>query len=126
MPKTIVITGAGTGLGKEAAIALAKRGHKVIATTKYEEEVTKLKEISSSKNLNIEVFKLDILSDTDKNILKNIAFDILINNAAIGDSGSVCEANIDRFKEVFEVNVFENIAITQIAVKKFVEKKKEK
>ena len=126
MKKNILITGAGTGLGKEAAIELAKRGHIVIATTKYEEEVTKLKEISHSKNLNIDAFKLDILSDTDKKLLQDIEFDILINNAAIGDSGSVCEANIDRFKEVFEVNVFNTISITQIAMKKFMKKKEGK
>ena len=36
MPKTVVITGAGSGFGRGAALELAKRGHKVIATTESE------------------------------------------------------------------------------------------
>lgn len=31
MPKTVLITGAGSGFGRDAAIQLARRGHKVIA-----------------------------------------------------------------------------------------------
>ena len=32
MPKTILITGAGSGFGKAAAIGMARNGHNVIAT----------------------------------------------------------------------------------------------
>ncbi len=119
---TIVITGSGTGLGKMASIALAKRGHKVYATTKYENEAYLLNEYAKKNKLNIESFKLDITLEEDRNKLFNIDFDTLINNAAIGDSGSVSEINIDRFKNVFEVNVFSNILITQTALKKMIPK----
>lgn len=37
--------------------------------------------------------------------------------------GSVSEIKIDRFKNVFETNVFANIEITQIALKKFINQK---
>lgn len=118
--KVIVITGAGSGLGKMASIALAKRGHKVYATTQYESQTNELNFLSKKENLDLISFKLNILSEDDRNKLKSINFDTLINNAAIGDSGSVCEVNVDRFKNVFETNVFSNIKITQIAIKKFI------
>lgn len=121
--KNIVITGAGSGLGKEAAIFLAKRGHKVYATTQFENQTKSLNDIAKSDNLNLHSFKLDILKESDREKLKNVEFDCLINNAAIGDSGSVAEVDIDRIKEVFDTNVFANIKVTQIAVEKFIKQK---
>ncbi|MEG2348230.1 MAG: SDR family NAD(P)-dependent oxidoreductase [Clostridia bacterium] len=121
--QVVVITGAGSGLGKSAAIALAKRGHKIYATTHYEIESQKLNKLAKAQNLLIESFKLNILIEDDRKLLNNIDFDVLINNAAIGDTGSVIETKIYRFKNTFETNVFANIQITQIALKKFIQKK---
>ncbi|MDO4283504.1 MAG: SDR family NAD(P)-dependent oxidoreductase [Clostridia bacterium] len=121
--QTIVITGSGSGLGKMAAIALAKRGHLVYATTHYIEEANELNNYAAEYSLPMKAFKLDILLEKDRNKLKDMEFDILINNAAIGDSGSVSEINVDRFKNVFETNVFSNIKITQIAIQNFVKQK---
>ncbi len=120
--KCIVITGAGSGLGKMAALELAKRGHKVIATALYETQVIELNNIAKEKNLDLESFKLDITNEKDRNKLLDYEFDTLINNAAIGESGSIAEIPIDRFINVFNTNVFSNILITQIAIQKFAKK----
>ena len=122
----ILITGSGTGIGKEAAIALNKKGHKVYATTRYENEASILNNIAKENKIDLQAFKVDILLEDDRNKILNYDFNTLINNAAIGDSGSVSEIRIDRFKNVFETNVFSNIQITQVALKKFIEEKKRK
>lgn len=122
--KTVVITGAGSGLGREAAIALAKRGHKVIATTEYERQSKELNILAEDRNISLKAFKLDIRLEEDRNKLSKIDFDVLINNAAIGDSGSISDISIDRIVNVFETNVFSNIKITQIALKKMIENKR--
>lgn len=122
--KTVIITGAGSGLGKMAALALARRGHTVYATTQYEKECEDLKKIASKEDLPLESFKLDILLEEDRNKILDIDFDCLINNAAIGDSGSIAEIRVDRFENVFETNVFSNIKISQIAIKKLMTQKK--
>ena len=121
--KTIVITGAGSGLGKEAAINLAKRGHKVIATTQYDRQAKELNILAQDTNIDLQSFKLDINLEEDRNKLYDLNFDVLINNAAIGDSGSIAEIKVDRIENVFETNVFSNIKITQIALKKLIENK---
>lgn len=121
--KTIILTGAGSGLGKEAAIVLAKRGHKVIATTQYDIQAKELNILAQDFNIDLESFKLDINLQKDRNILNNLEFDALVNNAAIGDSGSIAEIKVDRIEKVFETNVFSNIKITQIALKKLIKNK---
>lgn len=122
--KKVVITGAGSGLGKEAAIMLSKRGHEVISTTQYEKQAKELNILARDSKLPITSFKLDINDKNDRELLNEIDFDVLINNAAIGDSGSIADIDVNRIEKVFETNVFSNIKVTQIALKKLIEKKR--
>lgn len=122
--KKVVITGVGSGLGKEAAIMLSKRGHEVIATTQYEKQAKELNILARDSKLPITSFKLDINDKNDRELLNEIDFDVLINNAAIGDSGSIADIDVNRIEKVFETNVFSNIKVTQIALKKLIEKKR--
>lgn len=120
--KNILITGSGTGIGKAAAIALSKRGHFVYATTHKECEAKHLNYLAKKYNLPLKSFKLDILSKSDRAKASKLSIDILINNAAIGDSGSACEIDVNRYRTVFETNVFSNIEFTQLILKNMIEK----
>ena len=51
--KKIFITGAGSGLGKEAAIKLARRGHTVYASVHYSNQIDSLLEIAERENLKL-------------------------------------------------------------------------
>lgn len=118
--KRILITGAGTGIGRASAIALSKRGHYVYATTHTEEQAKALNNLAKKKNLSLKSFKLDILSPKDRLLVDPLKIDVLINNAAIGDSGSVSEIDVDRYRRTFETNVFSNIELTQRVLKNMI------
>lgn len=124
MKKTVFITGAGSGLGYNASICLARRGHKVIATTQYDNQVTNLNNIAKNENLNMIVFKLDILNPKDRLLILNYDIDVLICNAAIGDSGSVSDIDINRIERVFNTNIFCSLALVQLALKPMINKNK--
>jgi short-subunit dehydrogenase len=120
MQKTILITGAGSGIGRDAAWALAARGHRVIATTQTEAQAQALKDEikddSARAGQRLEVFKLDITQAEDRERLRDLPLDVLVNNAAIGDSGSLAEVDMDRVRQVFEVNLFATLELTQVAL----------
>ncbi|MCX6296910.1 MAG: SDR family NAD(P)-dependent oxidoreductase [Bacteroidetes bacterium] len=120
--KRILITGAGTGIGKDSALALAKRGHKVIATTETEEQSLSLQKEIKSHNLDIVVFKLDITNEQDRKKIEEHDLDVLINNAGIGESGSLAEIDINKVRHNFEVNVFSAFEISQLALKKMLKR----
>lgn len=122
--KTVLITGSGTGLGKQAVIELARRGHKVIATTHYENEASKMKELALKENLDIISFKLDILVEQDRLQVLKYDIDVFIANAAIGDSGSVSEVFVSRIEEVFNTNVFANMKLAQIVLAQMIKNNK--
>lgn len=123
--QTVCISGAGSGLGKEAAIAISKRGHKVIATVLYEEQKCELEEIKEKENLDIEIIQLDVTNLKDREKLFNYDIDVFISNAAIADSGSIAEVDVKRIEDVFKINVFSNIRVAQIVLKNMIENKRE-
>ena len=114
MGKTILITGAGSGFGKGVAIALANRGHKVIATTENSEQADALR--NEAPQLQVE--KLDITSSDDISKAEKFEVDVLINNAGAGQTGPLADVPMDRVRQLFEVNVFGTLAITQAILPK--------
>ena len=114
MGKTVLITGAGSGFGKATSIALAARGHKVIATTETESQADALR----AEAPQLEVVKLDITSPSDVAAASKFDVDVLINNAGAGQTGPMADVPIDRVRQLFEVNVFGTLAITQTVLPK--------
>ena len=117
MGKTILITGAGTGIGRDAALALAARGHDVLATTQDAAQAAALQQVAIQRGLRLQSFKLDITDPADRALLDAHAIDVLVNNAALGESGSLAEVDMDRVRRVFEVNLFSTLALTQVALR---------
>ncbi|CAN7507125.1 SDR family oxidoreductase [Rossellomorea sp. LjRoot5] len=122
MGKTIFITGAGSGLAKGASLGLAKKGHRVIATTELTSQKTDLMRAADEQGLNMEVFKLDITNARDREQISKYDFDIFVANAAINEGGPLGEVPMDRFRALFEVNVFATLETVQLAAQKLVKK----
>ena len=122
--QSVCITGAGSGLGKEAAIKIAKRGHRVIAAVLYENQIEELENVKDKDNLDMEIIKLDITDENDRNRLSEYDIDVFISNAAIADSGSISEIDVRKIEDVFKINVFSNIKLTQLILKNMIEKKR--
>ena len=125
MSKTILITGAATGLGKGTAIGLAKAGHNVIATVENWPQVTQLKQDAADAGVELTVEKLDYLEPDDHDtVLRKYGeeVDIVVLNAATGQTGPVAEVPVDRIRKVFEVNVFTTLELAQRFAKSFVKR----
>jgi NAD(P)-dependent dehydrogenase (short-subunit alcohol dehydrogenase family) len=120
--KRILITGAGSGFGELAAIGLAKAGHDVIAGVQIWPQATALRrkvEALGVKTLRVE--KLDLLHPYDVQNALNWAIDILVNNAAIAESGPITEIPMELLRRMFEGNFFSQLELTQRFVRKFVD-----
>ncbi|MDV2884585.1 SDR family oxidoreductase [Alkalihalophilus pseudofirmus] len=126
MTKSILITGAGTGLGKGTAIGLAKAGHQVMAGVEIDAQVTSLREAAKAEGVELDVFKMDITCSEERAKMASRDFDIFVANAAINQGGPLGEVPMSIFREMFEVNVFSTLETAQIAAKKFVKKGKGK
>ncbi len=124
LSKKILITGAGSGIGRDAAFALAARGHQVWATTLDTRQAEALERDALAQALPMQVFKLDITSEADRALVVPLALDVLINNAGVGESGALAEVPMDRVRHVFEVNLFATLALTQTVLRGMVERER--
>lgn len=118
--KRILITGAGSGFGRESALRLAQDGHQVIATVQNEKQIPELKQAAAVRGTEMQVKKLDLLSDSDRDAALQWEIDVLVNNGAIGEGGPIAEIPLQLVRNVFEVNLFSTLALTQGFVKKMV------
>ncbi len=116
MSKSVLITGAGSGFGKGTALALAKKGHTVIATTETQDQANEL----GKESPQLQVIKLDITNAKDISKVATLNIDVLINNAGAGQTGPIADVPVDRVRHLFEVNVFGTLAITQAVLPQMV------
>ncbi|GAB3347376.1 SDR family oxidoreductase [Arachidicoccus ginsenosidivorans] len=125
MSKTILITGAASGFGKIAAFDLAKKGYKVIATAEVYPQMSDL--IREAKNLGVELIadKLDVTNSRDIDyIVGKYDIDILISNAGVMEGGPIAEQPLDLIRNMFDVNVFGGLQLSQKFIKKWIGQKR--
>ena len=113
MAKRILVTGAATGFGRGTALALAKRGHTVIAGVQIAPQVTELMKTVDETGVQMKVRVLDITDEDDRQAAFSNEVDVLINNAGVMQTGPVAEIPMENVRRNFETNVFGTLALTQ-------------
>jgi len=110
MPKTILITGASTGFGRDTAETLARAGHTVFASMR-DPQGNNQKHAEALRKQGIEVVELDVSNDASvdrgvNEVLKRASsIDVLVNNAGIASAGVTEAFTPDQAKVVFNTNV---------------------
>lgn len=108
---TIVVTGASSGIGRDAALRLAARGAQVWAVARNGDRLAALAEARSG----ITPFVADLTVDSDRAALCEAVgeVDVLVNNAGLGWSGVVADMPAAEVRRLFETNVIGLIDLTQ-------------
>lgn len=115
--KTVVITGASTGIGRAAAEYLAAQGWRVFAGVRKEKDGEPL--VEANRNiipLILDVAKQDQVDAAVKtvgDILDGRKLDGLVNNAGIANMGPLALQPLEDFEAHFKVNTFGLLRATQ-------------
>ncbi|MEE4194729.1 MAG: oxidoreductase [Anaerolineae bacterium] len=114
--KTVLITGASSGIGKETAISLLEAGFNVYAAARRIDKMEDLKTIGAH------LIEMDITDETSivtgvQTILnKEGSIDILVNNAGYGSYGAIEDVPLEEARRQFEVNIFGLARLTQLVL----------
>ncbi|KAB0285233.1 SDR family NAD(P)-dependent oxidoreductase [Vibrio fortis] len=112
--KVIFITGASSGMGKDTAMDLIKKGNVVYCAARRVDEMGDL-ERAGGYVLQLDISKEeDITRCVNQIIAEQGCIDVLWNNAGYGLYGSVEETSLDDARYQFEVNVFGLARLTQL------------
>ena len=118
MSKTILITGASSGFGRDTAETLFRAGHTVYASMRG--TLGKNREAAEAlRKLGIKTVELDVLDDTSveagvKNVLAEAGkIDVLVNNAGIASIGVTEAFSAEQATAVFDTNVIGLLRVTR-------------
>ena len=114
--RSVLITGASSGIGEECAVFLAQKGFRVFAAARSTEKLKALTAVGSGRVTPVEMDVTDEASIA--NALKLIAEDGaplygLVNNAGVSELGPVEKVPAEEWRKLFETNVFGLVAVTR-------------
>ncbi|HSI67617.1 MAG TPA: 3-ketoacyl-ACP reductase [Planococcus sp. (in: firmicutes)] len=126
--KTAIITGAGKGIGRATALALANEGVNIGLIARTESDLQKVKnEIKSLRGKAVyavaDVSNLEQVEQAVAQITKELgAADILINNAGVGKYGKFLELQPEDWKKVIDTNLMGMYYVTRTVLPQMIEK----
>jgi NAD(P)-dependent dehydrogenase (short-subunit alcohol dehydrogenase family) len=114
----VVITGASSGIGRACALDLARRGFRVFATVRKDEDAAALKADAPARLTPVlaDVTQADDVQRLHEEVeagLHGAPLRGVVNNAGIGVGGPLEFLAIDELRRQFEVNTFAPLAVTQ-------------
>lgn len=124
MTATVLITGASTGFGRDAAERLARRGHHVFATMRdvagrNAAHRTALEQMAAAEKLVLRVLELDVTDEdsvrraVDAAVAEAGQLDVVINNAGYAGIGVSEGYTAEQFQQMFDVNVFGAVRVNR-------------
>lgn len=99
-----LITGASSGIGRDIARELSKRGYDLIIVARNRE---KLEELKGDLTTKVEIIDMDLTSEENCKKLHEQAkdIDILVNNAGLGEFGKFTETDLEKEQTIIKTNI---------------------
>ena len=120
--KTVIVTGASSGIGRETAIAFARADANLVLASRNEAALNDLAAEVVSLVRRVLVIPMDVTQRAAVDVMAQRAaeemgsIDILVNNAGLGLNALLAEGSMTNVRRLFEVNVFGALHCVQAVV----------
>jgi len=114
LPKTFLITGVSSGLGRAFAAGALDAGHRVIGTVRRDSDIEAFAALAPGRAhpLVLDVTSFDAIPAAVADAERTVGpIDVLVNNAGYGHEGVLEESSMDDLQRQFAANVFGPVAM---------------
>ena len=102
-----LITGASSGIGRDMARVLSKKGYDLVLVARDHKKLEEVKKELEKDKVKVEIIEMDLSKEKNcieiHNRVKDI--DILINNAGFGDCGIFTKTNLEKEITMIKTNI---------------------
>lgn len=114
MAKTVLVTGASSGIGKATATYFLQKGWNVAATMRSPQQIDQWEKATSIICPRLDVTNPATITTAIAETLEQFEhIDVLVNNAGYGLTGALESLSMAQIRRQYETNVFGLIAVTQ-------------
>lgn len=107
--KTVIVTGAGSGIGQATARRFVSEGARVVAVDVDEQGLREtLRDLDDNRTLAcvVDVSKLEAVEGVVRDAVARFGrLDVMVNNAGVGCDGAITDVSLDDYRKVMAINV---------------------
>lgn len=128
--KLVVVTGAGSGIGRETLLAYAERGADVVAVDINETAARRSAMLAELLNVSARAYTADVgdavaMSALARRVQRELGVpDIVVNNAGIGMAGAFLDTDIEDWDQLLRVNLWGVIHGSRLFARQMVERRR--
>jgi len=129
VPKTVLITGASAGIGKELARCFARDGYRIVMAARDPEKLrAAAAEIAADHGVQTIPIDIDLAVPDAARTLhdrieqQGITIDVLVNNAGFANFGKFVNVDLERETRLIHLNIVAVAQLTWLYARKFVER----
>lgn len=111
----VLITGASSGIGRDMARVLSKKGYELVLVARDEDKLKEVK-VELEKETKVETIAIDLsIEQNCKEVHAQVTdIDFLINNAGFGDCGNFTKTSLDKEISMIHTNIIAYHILTKL------------